>query len=393
MVTLIRGGQLYTPEYQGKKDVLLTGEKIAYIDDNINLQSPSSQDGIVEEIDARGKFVVPGFIDGHVHLIGGGGEGGFATRTPEIELSNIITSGITTVIGCLGTDGITREMKDLLAKARGLREEGISTYILSGSYKVPVTTLTGEVQKDIVLVPEVLGVGEIALSDHRSFEPTISELKKLVAETRVAAMLSGKKGIINVHMGDGVKMFQDIDRIIEETELPGSHFVVTHGNRTQGLFNEGLELTQKGVFLDLTTSTVQKFIEDGEIKCSRALKYFDDNGITPDNVTFSSDGQGSLPNFSESGDYLGLKVGGVESLYREVKEAVTEENVPLENALRVITKNPASAYGLNNKGELTKGKDGDLILLDEDTLEIDTVISRGKTLIKNKEILQKGTFE
>ncbi|WP_353892403.1 beta-aspartyl-peptidase [Proteinivorax hydrogeniformans] len=392
MITLVKGGEVYSPEKLGQKDILTVGGKVACIKDEISLGEIENNE-LVEVIDARGKYVFPGFIDGHVHITGGGGEGGFATRTPEIQLTDITTAGITTVIGCLGTDGFTRNMTDLLAKARVLNEEGITAYILSGSYKIPVVTLTGEVEKDIILIPEVLGVGEIALSDHRSFEPSISELKKLVAEVRVSAMLSGKKGAVNVHLGDGRKMFEDIWKVINETEIPPSHFIATHGNRKEEVFNEGLKFMKHGGFLDLTTSTIKKFLESGEVKCSRALRLIHEQNIPFDNLTLSSDGQGSLPNFSESGEYLGLKVGGVKSLYQEVKEAILKEDVPIEKAISTITKNPAVAYGLKDKGELSKGKDADITIVDKPTCEIETVISKGKTLVKEKEILVKGTFE
>ena len=72
--------------------------------------------------------------------IGGGGEGGFSTRTPEATLSDLTTAGVTTVVGTLGTDGIARDMNALLAKARGLEEEGITTYIYTGSYRLPLRT-------------------------------------------------------------------------------------------------------------------------------------------------------------------------------------------------------------------------------------------------------------
>ncbi|MCG8642320.1 MAG: amidohydrolase family protein, partial [Desulfobacterales bacterium] len=119
MIKIIRNGQVYAPNYLGKKDILIAGRRICQIVDQI----PSIPDWLeCEEIDANGKLVVPGFIDCHVHISGGGGEGGYHTRTPEIQLSDLIIGGITTVIGCLGTDGTTRHLPGLLAKARGLAE-------------------------------------------------------------------------------------------------------------------------------------------------------------------------------------------------------------------------------------------------------------------------------
>ena len=137
---LIKNIHVYAPEDIGIKDVLID-EKIIKIGDNL----PVIEEYDVEVIDGTGKILVPGFIDCHVHILGGGGEGGARTRTPEIMLSDITTAGVTTVVGCLGTDGTTRTMTNLLAKAKGLEEEGISTYVYTGSYQVPVKTLTGSV--------------------------------------------------------------------------------------------------------------------------------------------------------------------------------------------------------------------------------------------------------
>lgn len=86
---------------------------------------------------------------------------------------------MTTIVGCLGTDGCTRTMSNLLAKAKGLEEEGITTYVYTGSYQVPVRTLTGTIMDDIILLEKVVGTGEIALSDHRSSQPSKRNLPEL----------------------------------------------------------------------------------------------------------------------------------------------------------------------------------------------------------------------
>ena len=151
---LIKNIHVYAPEDVGIKDVLVD-EKIIKIGDNL----PVIEEYDVEVIDGTGKILVPGFIDCHVHILGGGGEGGARTRTPEIMLSDITTAGVTTVVGCLGTDGTTRTMTNLLAKAKGLEEEGISTYVYTGSYQVPVKTITGSITDDIILFDKIIGFG------------------------------------------------------------------------------------------------------------------------------------------------------------------------------------------------------------------------------------------
>ena len=197
--TLIRNAHIYAPKDLGIQDILLAGDKIAQIGKNFEIPATYA----VTEIEASGKTLLPGFIDSHVHMIGGGGEGGFATRTPEITLSKITTSGVTTLVGCLGTDGTTRHVESLLAKARGLECEGLTTYIYTGAYEIPTPTITGSIRRDIVLIDKIIGAGEIAMSDHRSAQPSTQAYAELAAQARIGGMLSGKAGIIDMHMGDG----------------------------------------------------------------------------------------------------------------------------------------------------------------------------------------------
>lgn len=384
MIKLIKSAKVYAPEYLGVKDVLISNNKIAKISDSINISGID-----IKVIDAEGKYLVPGFIDTHVHICGGGGEGSYHTRTPEIMLTDITTAGVTTVIGTLGTDDVTRSMANLLAKAKGLNEEGVTVFVNTGSYHVPVKTLTGSIKSDLLLISEIIGVGEIALSDHRSMQPTFEEFSKLVAETRVAGMLSGKAGVVNVHIGDSKSMINIIEQIVETTEIPAKHFVPTHMNRNPYLFEKSLDYVSKGGFVDYTSSSIT---DENETTCSRGLKILYEKNLNTDNVTWSSDGQGSMPSFDENGKLIGLDVGKVKELHKEFKSAVLVENLPMEIALKPITKNPAHIYKLNGKGEIKEENHADLLLLDKD-FNVDTVIAMGKIMIENKEIKVKGTFE
>lgn len=390
MIKLVKEVKVYAPDFLGLKDILIIGEKIAAIEDDITLeQNPILE---VEVINGKGKVATPGFIDCHVHITGGGGEGGFKTRTPEINLTDITTGGVTTVVGTLGTDGVTRTMEALLAKARSLDEEGITTFIYSGNYRIPVTTITGDIMKDIVVVDKIIGIGEIAISDHRSSQPTLEALKNVAAQARVGGILSGKAGVVNVHMGDGKDMLNMLFHIAENTEIPFSQFLPTHLNRNPYLFEEAIRFAKAGGYIDFTTSSDPVFWEDGEVKASKALKRCLEEGVDEGRIVFTSDGQGSLPIFNDKKEFMGLGIGKVTSLFSEVRDAVLIDGVPLEKALRVITTNPAAILKLKGKGSLAKGYDADLVLLDESTLNIDTVVAKGRTMILNKEIKVYGTF-
>ncbi len=392
MITIIRNAEVYKPEKVGIKDVLLVGDKIAAIDDHIAIDTKGYVE--VKEIDAMGKKLVPGFIDCHVHILGGGGEGGFATRTPEATLSGLTTAGVTTVVGCLGTDGVARDMLALLSKARGLDEEGITAYVYTGSYRLPLKTITGEIMKDIMAIDKVIGIGEVAISDHRSSQPTFEEFIRAAADARVAGMLSGKAGIVNIHLGDGPRKIDFLKRAIKETEIPVTQFLPTHVNRSPELFEECVQYAKDGGYIDFTGSDDPDFWEetDGEVRFSKGLKRLLKEGVNQNNFSLTSDGQGSMPVFNKEKEYVGIGIGKSTSLIKAIKECVFKEDIPLEIAIRAITSNPARILKLNKKGNIDINMDADLCLLDE-KLDVDTVIAKGKVMVQNKKPVVYGTFE
>jgi beta-aspartyl-dipeptidase (metallo-type) len=282
-------------------------------------------------------------------------------------------------------------MAALYAKAKGLEEEGVSAYILTGSYRVPIATLTGDPMRDIMFIDLVVGTGEIALSDHRSAQPTLEEIRRLAADIRVGAILAGKAGVMNVHLGDGASGLGMLREIVAGTELPYAQFLPTHVNRNERLFQESIDYALAGGFIDLT-ATSGPLGETGDLTAGAGLKRCLERGVPAERITFSSDGQGSLPVFNERQEMVRMDVGQVSDLYREVRDAI-RAGVPVESALRTITRNPAEIYGLKRKGRIRSGLDADLVLVDAATLDIDTVIARGRTLMQGGQVKVAGTFE
>lgn len=388
MFTILKGGQVFAPDSMGLQDILIAGRVIGNIAPAI---SENEQYGRTQVVNVSGCLVVPGFIDQHVHLLGGGGEDGFATRTPEVVLSDITLGGITTVVGCLGTDGVTRSMAGLLAKARSLELEGISAYIYTGAYEVPPPTLTGSVRSDLVLIDKVIGCGEVAISDHRSAQPQPAEIARLAAEARVGGLISGKAGVLHLHVGAGKRQLSLLFELAGETEIPVSQFVPTHINRNWALIKEGIRWTQAGGVIDFTAAGGTASQPD-TITAAQAITYCIGQGVPVDKLTVSSDGHGSLPVFDGQGGVSGLRVAKLTSLYDEVK-SLAAGGVSLDIALRPVTVNPAKILKLHpEKGVLRTGSHADILVLERD-LGIRHVFAKGRWLVRDGQAIVKGTFE
>lgn len=371
---LLKNAEVYAPEYIGTQDILVGGGQILAMGKNL---SPSLPD--VKVCDVNGKKIVPGFIDQHVHVIGGGGEGGFHTRTPELVLSDAVRAGVTTLVGVLGTDGITRNVEALVAKTKALNNEGLTAYCLTSAYQYPPVTLTGSVMNDIAFIQEVLGC-KLALSDHRGSHPTRDELIRLVSDIRMAGLISGKPGVLHIHTGITADGIEPIMEIIRTTDISPYHFRPTHlGNH----LDQAITFTEMGGYADITAHDNTPAMLRGILE-----------EAAPDHFTLSSDSNGSMPKWDAKREHIiGIGVGKMTTLYDTVRRMVTEENVPLETALTFITSNVAKALAMYpRKGAVRVGSDADMVLLDE-SLRIDGVIAGGRCMMLDGEVLVKGTFE
>ncbi|MFI2810716.1 MULTISPECIES: beta-aspartyl-peptidase [Microbulbifer] len=386
-ITLIKNAHVFAPRDFGICDVLVAGDRIAKIDHNLTLP-----ENIGQVVDADGAWLLPGLVDSLVHISGGGGEGGFASRTPELDPREAFASGVTTVIGVLGTDATTRTLNELYGKARALDAQGLSCYMHSGSYQFPVNTLTGSVRTDIMLVDNIIGVGELAISDHRSSHPSTAELLRVASDARVAGLLSGKSGVISIHVGGCDGRLQPLFDAVNNSDIPISQFYPTHINRNEHLLQHGVEFAQAGGFIDFTTSTTPEILASGELRASRALRVALESGAPEDRLTFSSDAQGSMTNFCDNGTLQDIEVGSVASLFDEFRRAVREEQVDFVKALRAVTANPAKVLGLRRKGGIGEGLDADLSLVDPDSFTIRHVMARGRWQYFDSQLQFRGAF-
>jgi beta-aspartyl-dipeptidase (metallo-type) len=362
LFTLIQGGEVYAPEPLGVRSVLLVDGKIGRIGEVD--QTAIERTGLpVEVIDARGCVVTPGLIDPHEHLAGGGGEQGFGTREPEVSFEEIVRAGITTVVGLLGTDTTTRNLTTLLGKVRELRQRGLSAYMLTGGFPVPPPTITDSVTSDLVLLPEVIGVGEIAISDERSYEPTTAELARLTSAAMVGGRLGGKAGFVHYHVGEHPRCLKKLFALIQMSKVPPETIYPTHANRNEAVLDDCVALSRQGGFVDMDTID-----ED----TPRWLARFRERGGRPDRLTISSDAR---------------TPGGEPDKVRRMLAACVRTGTRMEEALPMSTSSPAGALGLSKrKGRLAEGMDADVAVMEPGKLEAVHVIAGGRRLMKDGEV-------
>lgn len=385
MIKLLKNANVYAPAPLGQKDVLIIGDKIARIADKIE-----GYEGLpeVEVFDLEDQLLVPGYIDLHVHITGGGGEQGPASRVPEAPLSVLLKNGITTVVGLLGTDGITRSIENLVAKARALTEEGITAYALTGAYAYPSPTMTGSVEKDIVMIDPIIGV-KVAVADHRSSNPTSKELIDLGTQARRAGLLGNTPGLVIMHMGDGSANLQHLFAALDNSDIPARNFLPTHMLRTPELIAAGKELIKRGGYMDCTPGGDDATISARAEKLYQLLISPD---VSADQVSISSDAFGSQPRFNEKKECIGLTYASPDSLHKTIRLLV-DKGLALETALKLVTTTPAHVLNKDGiKGCIAAGADADLLVLDSDLTQ-DSLFAKGQTAIWHKEILMKGRFE
>lgn len=373
MLTLIEGAEIFSPTHLGQQDLLVADGRIAWMGKGLTVPT----NWPLHRVDGRGRYLVPGLVDPLAHITGGGGEGGFAFRTPELAASEALKAGVTTLVAALGTDSLTRTPAQVLGKVREFRAAGVSAFMYTGSYHLPVKTLTGTVESDIILIPEVLGVGEVAISDHRSSAPTQDELARLASEARVAGLLAGKSGVSFFHIGDGKGALAPLRALRDDTDIPLRQLYPTHCNRNPWLFAEAIEWGKAGGWVDLTTSSFPDLLEDGERLAADALLELLAANVPAERITFSSDANASLPRFDGEGRLIEMRCGQIASLWQQCVRA-TRLGVSLETALTVVTSNPAQALGLGSKGRIGVGQDADLLLVHDRTFAIERVMSGGQ---------------
>ncbi|MGL4520608.1 MAG: amidohydrolase family protein [Phocaeicola sp.] len=380
MFKLITNARLYHSVEADLKQILIHNNKIAAIDSCIDTGNLE-----VEVIDAAGAWVTPGLIDIHVHVIGGGGQTGFSSLAPEVQVQALVACGTTTVVGLLGTDGFVKKLPQLYAKTMSLRMNGLSAYMLTGFYGLPTPTLTNSVTEDLIYIDPVIGC-KIAICDDRSSHPTEEELLRIINQVRLGGFTSAKGGVMHVHLGglpDGMSLLLDIAKKYPTLV----HYISpTHTIRTEALFNQAIEFAKLGGMIDISTGGT-KFTEP-----YKAVLMALEQGVDISRISFSSDGNAGVRRIDPITGVDTYKLAPLHLNLEQTIKLITEGGMHPKDAFKLVTENAAKNMKLKNKGEIKVGYDADFCFFDQ-SFRLTHVISQGIEFMKEQKMVRKGNFE
>ncbi|HEX9985127.1 MAG TPA: amidohydrolase family protein [Thermoanaerobaculia bacterium] len=360
---ILENGNVYAPDPLGRVPILIAGGRIEKIG---GFDVSTVADALeCDVVDASGWIIAPGLIDPHAHLTGGSGEQGFATQTPEMHASELWKSGITTVVGTLGTDTTTKTLPPLLARVKALREEGLGAFMWTGGYDG--RPLTSSMRDDVILIEEIIGFGEIAIADRRSLHYTALELARMATDCYVAGTLTGKAGVLHLHVGDGERRLAVLRKVLDAFEVRPSTLYPTHVERNEALMEEAIELTRRGVTIDLDVY---------EQDLGRWMQFYLERGGDLSRITASSDAAIKSPHM----------------LFEQIRALVREGVLPLQQALAVATLNTARVLKLHDRGKLAPGMRADFIALDAESLDLLCVVCNGELVLRDGRLVRREKF-
>ncbi len=110
--------------------------------------------------------------------------------------------------------------------------------------------------------------------------------------------------------------------------------------------------------------------------CRGGSRFYLENGGDPDQLTVSSDAALNSPRV----------------LYEQIRACIVEHDLRLEQVLALVSRNTARILKLHDKGTLEKGKMGDILILEQESLEILHVLSKGVPMVRDGALVVQEAF-
>lgn len=379
----VQGGKVYSDGDFVETNVYIKDGKIAKLTDEI-LSS-------VESVDAKGLFVLPGFIDPHVHMAL---DLGNAKSCDDFESGSVAAAkgGVTTILDFL--DPIAHE--DDLIRAFEKRYKLALSSIIDFGFHATLSSFHGDVGKMVKQVKQ-LGMNSIKVFT------TYSESGRMIETEHLEALLKNKI-ITMVHAEDDALVdaaWEDIATYESSRPLAAE----------LSALDQLLKMEIKGKLYVVHVSSgsgVEKLSGNQNVFVESCPQYF-----YYDNRVFAFD-NGSLyllaPPFRAASEREKLKnnIGNIHTIgtdhcpFKRAEKTASDKaseipkgvgsiaysfllmyNLYGDSIIDQMSSNVADIFGLKSKGRIQDGYDADLVLFDPE----------GKTVVKGSGICDYSIYD
>ena len=392
----IINGRIITPYriIQGGT-VLVTGKTITAISEN-NIDAP---DAIV--IDAGGRYISPGFIDIHVH--GGGGhdfmdghEDAFL-KIAETHARYGTTAMVPTTLTCSREDLLKSLDLYTIADKKNTKGARFLGMHLEGPYLA--LNQSGAQDPRYIRNPDKEEYMEVLA--HSNIIKRWSAAPELEGAIEFGKYLRSKGVLAAIAHTDAI--YEEVVEAFENGYTLATHFYSAMSGVTRRNTFRYAGVIESAYLIDAMDVEI---IADGIhlppplLKLIYKIKGTDHIALVTDAMRAAGmpEGDSILGNKD-----TGLKVivedgvakmpdrssfaGSVATADRLVRTMVTKADIPLVEAVRMISKTPATIMGLaDHTGSLVAGKDADIVIFD-DQINIQTTMVNGKVVYDATEIV------
>ena len=342
---------------------------------------------VTAEYDATGYYVSPGFIDMHTH---GGGGNPFEGSVDDIVAGcNFhLRHGTTTICPTISAavfDSMARSVENVEAAMKDPRVTGTiigahleGPYLSKEQAGAQCPTFITSPQEDEYL-PLLKKHGDAIA--RWSYAPENDEEEKFAKALKQYGVVASA-GHTNAIYDDMLRASENGCNLITHLYSCTSTITRDHGFRRLGVIETAYLLDD--MYVEIICDG--KHLPPELIKLIYKCKGSDRIALITDSLALA--GTDQTHGWMQSTEFIiedgvcklmdrSAFAGSIATADRLVRVAVQEADIPVAEAVKMITKVPASIMGLSQKGSIAKDKDADLVIFDEN-IGIKEVFAMGK---------------
>jgi len=378
---VVENGTLYTPtRVIPDGAVVVEGQRIQAVGRRNELAIPRG----AQRLDASGGSIVPGFVNMHIH-----GVGGYGTCDGQVAsfqaMSLLLTRhGVTSWVPTIGSSPLDVKEAALGAIRQARHTEVVGAEILGAHLEGPYLN----VQERGAMPPDLLRTPR--LEEHATFLQQADIIRVFTVAPELPGALELirelKRRNVLVSVGHSIAIDEELSRAVEAGLSHATHMFCNMGTLRRANLRRVAGLVESVLLDDRITTEV---ITDGYVIAPSLMKLaLKVKG--PEKVAIITDGSSltGLPpgSYSVRGRDVILEeeiayiadrsayAGTVATMDHCVRAAIESMDLSLADAFRMASLTPATILGVSDrKGSLEAGKDADIVILDDDLRVIYTV--------------------